>query len=73
MTQQAFLRRRQQLLAQMKPGHAVSQLHFGGGTPTFLSDAELQRVMQALRRAFRLYYDQKLWTQLQKQGMKSES
>ena len=40
------------LLAQMKPGHAVSQLHFGGGSPTFLSDAELQRVMQALRRAF---------------------
>jgi oxygen-independent coproporphyrinogen-3 oxidase len=40
------------LLAQMKPGHAVSQLHFGGGSPTFLSDAELQRVMAALRRAF---------------------
>ena len=25
------------------PGQAVSQLHFGGGSPTFLSDAELQR------------------------------
>ncbi|MCV5943130.1 oxygen-independent coproporphyrinogen III oxidase, partial [Escherichia coli] len=33
---------------------AVSQLHFGGGTPTFLSDAELERVMGSLRRAFRL-------------------
>ncbi|HEY2187254.1 MAG TPA: oxygen-independent coproporphyrinogen III oxidase [Caldimonas sp.] len=30
----------------------VSQLHFGGGTPTFLSDAELERVMQSLHRAF---------------------
>ena len=30
----------------------VSQLHFGGGTPTFLSDAELTRLMQMLRRAF---------------------
>ena len=28
------------------------QLHFGGGTPTFLSDAELERVMRALRGAF---------------------
>ena len=30
----------------------VSQLHFGGGTPTFLSDAELERVMLSLHRAF---------------------
>ncbi|HSW05915.1 oxygen-independent coproporphyrinogen III oxidase [Aquabacterium sp.] len=33
---------------------AVSQLHFGGGSPTFLSDAELERVMSSLRHAFRL-------------------
>jgi oxygen-independent coproporphyrinogen-3 oxidase len=32
----------------------VSQLHFGGGSPTFLSDAELDRVMLALRRGFRI-------------------
>jgi len=32
----------------------VSQLHFGGGTPTFLSDAELARLMSALLRSFRL-------------------
>jgi oxygen-independent coproporphyrinogen III oxidase len=30
----------------------VTQLHFGGGTPTFLSDAELSRLMAALRDAF---------------------
>jgi len=30
----------------------VSQLHFGGGSPTFLSDAELERVMLALHHAF---------------------
>ena len=34
------------------PGQPVSQLHFGGGSPTFLSDAELQRVATSLRRAF---------------------
>ena len=30
----------------------VTQLHLGGGTPTFLSDAELARLMQMLRSAF---------------------
>ena len=33
-------------------GQPVSQLHFGGGSPTFLSDAELARVVASLRRAF---------------------
>lgn len=33
-------------------GQPLLQLHFGGGTPTFLSDAELDRVMRALRGAF---------------------
>ncbi len=36
-------------------GHApVSQLHFGGGSPTFLSDAELSGLMASLRQRFRL-------------------
>ena len=38
-------------------GRPVSQLHFGGGSPTFLSDAELTRVMAALGTAFRLTPD----------------
>ena len=38
-------------------GRPVSQLHFGGGSPTFLSDAELTRVMRALNDAFRLTAD----------------
>ena len=32
----------------------VSQLHLGGGTPTFLSDDELSGLMAALRRRFKL-------------------
>ncbi len=32
----------------------VSQLHLGGGTPTFLTDEELARLMTALGRAFRI-------------------
>ncbi|MDH0866309.1 oxygen-independent coproporphyrinogen III oxidase [Mitsuaria sp. GD03876] len=35
----------------------VSQLHFGGGTPTFLSDGELSTLMALLHRHFRLCAD----------------
>lgn len=35
----------------------VSQLHFGGGSPTFLTDEELSRLMNALRTAFKLAPD----------------
>ena len=35
-------------------GQSVSQLHFGGGSPTFLSDSELKELMAMLRRSFTL-------------------
>ncbi len=35
-------------------GQSVSQLHLGGGTPTFLSDTELEDLMAMLRRHFNL-------------------
>ncbi|MCS6809737.1 MAG: oxygen-independent coproporphyrinogen III oxidase [Tepidimonas sp.] len=35
-------------------GHRVSQLHLGGGTPTFLSDDELTDLMGLLKRHFEL-------------------
>jgi oxygen-independent coproporphyrinogen-3 oxidase len=35
-------------------GHNVSQLHLGGGTPTFLTDAELADLMTMIRRNFTL-------------------
>ncbi len=41
-------------VAQLGHGQAVSQLHLGGGSPTFLSDAELARLMATLRASFRL-------------------
>jgi oxygen-independent coproporphyrinogen-3 oxidase len=43
--------------SQLGFGHAVSQLHFGGGSPTFLSDDELKRIVGALERAFRFSHD----------------
>ena len=41
-------------VAQLGTGHSVSQLHLGGGTPTFLTDEELDRLLGALRRNFKI-------------------
>jgi oxygen-independent coproporphyrinogen III oxidase len=41
-------------VAHVGVGQAVSQLHLGGGSPTFLSDAELRELMAMLRRSFTL-------------------
>jgi oxygen-independent coproporphyrinogen-3 oxidase len=41
-------------------GRVVSQLHFGGGSPTFLSDAELTRVMERLASAFQFTDDSEI-------------
>jgi len=42
------------VLESLGSGRPISQLHFGGGSPTFLSDEELTRVMRTLTGAFRL-------------------
>ncbi len=43
--------------ALVDPGRRVEQLHFGGGTPTFLSDQELRELMGVLRENFNLADD----------------
>jgi oxygen-independent coproporphyrinogen-3 oxidase len=49
------LRREVELhVAELGRGQPVTQLHFGGGSPTFLSDDELEEVMGLLRQSFRL-------------------
>ena len=49
------LRREVELhVAELGRGQPVTQLHFGGGSPTFLSDDELDEVMALLRQSFRL-------------------
>ena len=40
------------LLPHLGKGQPVSQLHFGGGTPTFFKDAELKDLMDTLKAAF---------------------
>jgi oxygen-independent coproporphyrinogen III oxidase len=39
------------------PDQIVEQLHFGGGTPTFLGDDEMRQVMTAIRQHFKLVKD----------------
>jgi oxygen-independent coproporphyrinogen-3 oxidase len=39
-------------IAHLGQGQVVSQLHLGGGSPTFLSDEELTQLMTMLRRSF---------------------
>ncbi|MGI9151006.1 MAG: oxygen-independent coproporphyrinogen III oxidase [Limnohabitans sp.] len=39
-------------VSHMGAGQSVSQLHLGGGSPTFLSDSELNALMAMLRRSF---------------------
>ncbi|VVQ22054.1 Oxygen-independent coproporphyrinogen III oxidase [Pseudomonas fluorescens] len=41
----------------LDPAQTVEQLHFGGGTPTFLSHDELRQLMARLRKSFNLLDD----------------
>ena len=41
-------------IARLGAGQAVSQLHLGGGTPTFFTDDDLRALMGLLRRSFSL-------------------
>ena len=43
--------------AQLDGSHDVIQLHFGGGTPTFLSHDEMRQLMDLIRKHFRLLPD----------------
>jgi oxygen-independent coproporphyrinogen III oxidase len=44
-------------LAALGRGQPITQLHLGGGTPTFLTDAELDRLMRMLRAGFEFVPD----------------
>jgi oxygen-independent coproporphyrinogen-3 oxidase len=58
---QAYLQRLeheiQMIACHLDPGQVVEQLHFGGGTPTFLSHDELRQLMAQLRKHFNLLDD----------------
>ncbi|ARB03555.1 TPA: oxygen-independent coproporphyrinogen III oxidase [Neisseria lactamica] len=53
-----YLEKEMKLLAPHLGGrHQLAQLHFGGGTPTFLSDNQLERVFEMIRKYFQLIPD----------------
>lgn len=50
-----YLEKEMELLAPHLNGrHQLAQLHFGGGTPTFLSDDQIERVFRMIRKHFEL-------------------
>src|SRR5690606_12920751 len=49
---EAVLRELSLVVDRIGRGHRVSHLHFGGGTPTFMPDSELARLIGAFRDAF---------------------
>jgi oxygen-independent coproporphyrinogen III oxidase len=42
------------VVSRLGRGQTISQLHLGGGSPTFLSDAELHRLVAALQKVWRI-------------------
>lgn len=53
-----YLKREIDLQSKLLTGmNRVEQLHFGGGTPTFLSDEQMGELMEYLRRSFRFASD----------------
>jgi oxygen-independent coproporphyrinogen-3 oxidase len=54
----AYLKREVEMQGRLFAGmNEVEQLHFGGGTPTYLSDAQMEDLMAHLRRCFRFAPD----------------
>jgi oxygen-independent coproporphyrinogen-3 oxidase len=54
----AYLKREVEMQGRLFAGmNEVEQLHFGGGTPTYLSDAQMEDLMAHLRRCFRVAPD----------------
>ena len=51
---QSLAREIKQIAQHLSPGQVVEQLHFGGGTPTFLSHDELRWLMAEIRQHFNL-------------------
>lgn len=54
---QRLLREAELISRHLSPDQMVEQLHFGGGTPTYLSHDELRQLMTGLRQHFHLLDD----------------
>ncbi len=52
-----FLKKEISLIAPLVKGREVVQMHWGGGTPTFLSDSQIEEIIQHLKQNFSMASD----------------
>jgi len=65
-----YLTKEIQLTSKMiKPGRKVSQLHWGGGTPTYLDPEQTHRIFNAIRDHFDFYDDAEISVEIDPRGM----
>ena len=67
-----FLEREVAMQAALFPASAVDQLHLGGGTPTFLTPMQFDRLMGMLNSAFRLAPNAQRTTEIDPRRMDKE-
>lgn len=60
------------LRAQLKPGRRVEQLHFGGGSPSFLTPAQLRTLCSAIRERFAFTEDAEISAELDPRTLSAE-
>lgn len=56
----------------MKPGRKVCQLHWGGGTPTYLDPDQIRRTFAAIREQFEFYGDAEISVEIDPRGLTDE-
>jgi len=59
-------------LPRMKPGRKVRQLHFGGGTPNYLSPEQIDRFSHFIHKHFEFHDDAELSTELDPRTLTQE-
>ena len=51
-------------MPRIKPGRKVRQLHFGGGTPNYMTPAQIDRFSKFIHEHFEFHNDAELSTEL---------
>jgi oxygen-independent coproporphyrinogen-3 oxidase len=62
----------EQMSARINSARKVVQLHWGGGTPTFLAPGEIRRLGQSIRRHFNLAPDMEAGVEMDPRGLTSD-
>lgn len=57
----------------IKPGRKVAQLHWGGGTPTYLDARQIRRIFGAIRDNFDFYDDAEIGVEIDPRALSEDS